>query len=274
MEQIKHIRLDKLNPPDFDVRFSTNPEQDEELRESIRNLGILEPLLVRDTENGYEIIIGYRRYLAAGKVGLPAVPCIVVKANDSEADKMKIHENIKRLPMSHIDQGITFKHLISKYNMTESQVATLVQKSIAYVSQHLSLLESDPKLVDAVRDGRVNFSVARELMLLKDNDELHRLQNICENDGAGAKIVHNWVQESNRETENTPPVNSHHEPNPNIQQYTQPTYPCMACEGITQINFLKIARLCPECFEMIFKAIDDEKKKIAEKTAIESSEHA
>jgi len=272
MNQIKHIRLDKLNPPNFDVRFTTNPEEDEELRESIRNLGILEPLVIRDTENGYEIIIGSRRYREAGKLGLPAVPCIVVKANDSEADKMKIHENIKRLPMSHIDQGMTFKHLIDKYKMTESQVAFLVLKSVSYVSQHLILLESDPKLVAAVRDGRVNFSVARELMQCKDKDELHRFQNICETDGAGAKIVHTWVQESNRETENTSPGESHYVPEPNTQQYIEPSFPCQACDFNIHIKYMKVLRICPDCFNAIFSAIKEEKMKLAEKNAVGSSE--
>jgi len=272
MNQIKHIRLDKLLPPEFDARVTTSPEDDSELMESIRNLGILEPLVVRDTEKGLEIVIGHRRFIQAGKAGLASVPCVVIKATDSEADKMKIHENIKRLPMSHIDQGVTFKHLITKYKMTETNVAILVGKSIAYISQHLCLLESDETLIKSVQDGRINFSVARELMQLKDKDELKRLQDICEHDGAGAAIVHNWVQESNRETQNSDKSKITYEPVSQNSSYREPTYPCQACEGKVPIRYLKISRLCPDCFNMIFSAIEDEKKKLSEKQAQGSPE--
>ena len=171
MSKIKYVRLDKLNQPEFDGRLTHSPVEDDELRDSIRELGILEPLLVKDTENGYEIISGNRRFIQAGRAGLPAAPCIIFKTNGAEADKIQLHENIKRLPLSHVDQAYTFAHLIKKYTMTEQQVSTLVGKSIAYVSQHLSLLQCDDYLVQAVQDGRVNFSVARELMQCKDTDE-------------------------------------------------------------------------------------------------------
>jgi len=268
MIQIKHIRLDKLLPPEFDMRITTSEEEDRDLMESIRELGILEPLLVKDTTAGYEIIAGNRRFRAAGIAGLPAVPCIVVKTTGAESEKIALHENLKRLPLSHVDQAYMFAHMIKKYVMTETQIATLVKKSIAYVSQHLSLLQCEEKLIESVHSGRINFSVARELFRCKDLDDRSRIQNIVEANGATSNVVQNWVNESNKETAiidgQTP------KPPPYISnERTQiPYFPCRACEKPTPVLELKTVRLCPECNQLIFSEIDLEKFKIRAKQPV------
>jgi len=262
MSSFKHIRLDKLINPEFDLRLTENPEADDELRDSIRENGILEPLLVKDTSNGYEIIAGNRRFKQAIRAGLAAAPCIVIQTTGAATDKIQLHENIKRLPLSHVDQAYTFSHLIKKYDMTEQQIATLVGKSIAYVSQHLSLLNCDDKLLQAVQDGRINFSTARELFQCKDQDELHRFINIVENNGASTDVVKTWVHESNRETDlvneplNKPPLNQL------PATPVLPMYPCAACEVPINIPDIKIVRLCPECHNLIFSEISREKQKL------------
>ncbi len=261
MSKYKYIRLDKINSPEFDGRLTENPKEDDELRDSIREMGILEPLLVKNTETGIEIIAGNRRFIQAGRAGLAAVPCLVSDTSGAETDKIQLHENIKRLPLSHVDQAYTFAHLQKKYEMTEQQIATLVGKSIAYVSQHLCLLQCDEILVQAVQDNRINFSVARELMQCKDADERNRLQNIVEVHGASTEIVHNWVQEANRETEhiNDPdnaPIQRKLPDAPPI-----PMYPCNACEVPTEILELRVVRLCKECNHLIFSDIEHEKQK-------------
>jgi len=189
-----------------------------------------------------------------------------VNVTGSHSDKIKLHENLKRLPLSHIDQAQTFAYFLKEYNMTETQISTLSNVSISYISQHLSLLHSDDKLLQAVHDGRINFSVARELNLCSDPDERSRLQDIVENHGASSTVVHTWVQESNRETkkigdetgENSypelPPVDN------------QPLYPCAGCNCHVPVPKIRYARLCPECYFSIFSAIENEKRKLSENT--------
>ncbi len=260
MDQIKHIPLEKLLPPKFDNRLTSSPEEDAELMESIRELGILEPLIVKEVDNGYEIVIGNRRRTQAGRAGLRAAPCIVVKSTAAEAEMMKLHENIKRLPLSHIDQGYTFAHLMKEFNLTEKQCAVMAGMSIAYVSQHLSLIHCEPVLLDAVHDGRINFSVARELQRCKDADERVRLQKVVEDHGATNTVVRTWVDESNRETDRidgeAPPPSPPGRPIENAR----PLYPCGACEVPTDLMKIKTVRLCPDCHYLIFTEIDKQKQ--------------
>lgn len=259
MNQIKHIRLDKLRLPSFEAHQTPDPEADKELTDSIRELGILEPLLVRDTKDGPEIIIGTRRFRCGGRAGLAAAPCIFVKATDSEAETLKIHENIKRLPLSHIDQALTFEHLRSKFKMTEQQISILTQKSIPYISQHLVLLHSDETLVQAVQGGRLNFSVARELMHVDDPDELKRLLQYAENDGATAETAHNWVHQYKRDKHVAPdkPPGAYKPPQDIPPEEAKIV--CRACECSTPITKSRVVRLCHECFRLIFTHIDEEK---------------
>ena len=261
MNQIKHIRLDKLRPPVFDQRLMSTPEDDDELRDSIRELGILEPLIIQDTTDGYEIIAGNRRLREAGRAGLAAVPCIIVKTTGAGADKIKLHENVKRLPLSHVDQAYTFAHLQKEYSLTEQQIADLVGKSIAYVSQHLSLLSCDKNLLTAVHDGRINFTAARELFQCKDSDERDRLRVIAEENGATAEVVRSWVQESNRETDSQSPPNREQYPIQRESENSMPMYPCAACGQPTDLTKIKVVRLCPDCHYIIFSSIEREKFK-------------
>lgn len=261
MNQIKHIRLDKLRPPEFDSRLISTPEEDDELRDSIRELGILEPLIVKETSEGFEIVAGHRRFREAGRAGLAAVPCVVIKTTGAEADKIKLHENIKRLPLSHVDQAYTFAHLMKEYGLTEQQVADLIGKSIAFVSQHLSLLSCDKNILAAVHDGRINFSVARELIQCKDADERDHLREIVENSGATQTVVRGWVQESNRETESLITPDRQQYPIQREAESTIPMYPCAACEQPTALDKIKVIRLCSDCHYIIFSSIEREKYK-------------
>lgn len=268
MERIIHLRLDQLIPPSFDQRITDSPLEDNELMESIRELGILLPLIVLDTKDGFEIVAGNRRFKQAGRAGLAAAPCIVCKTTGAAAEKIKLHENLHRLPLSHIDQGYTFAHLIKEYKMTETQVATLSHRSIAYVSQHLSLIQSDDTLVQAVHDGRLNFSVARELMLCKDDDDRQRLQNFAEEHGATQTVVRTWVHESNIETDKLGQEHKEQVKSPALENPPLPMYPCRACEVPTEILKLQAVRMCPACFKLIFDEIDREKYELRKNLAL------
>ena len=262
MNKIIYLRFDKIIEPEFDVRLSTDQNSDDDLRDSIRELGILEPILVKDTEKGYEIIAGHRRFQQGIRAGLASAPCLVVKTSGANSEKFKLHENMKRLPLSHIDQAYTFAHLQKLYKMTEQQIATLCGRSIGYVSQHLSLLQCDEILIQAVQDNRINFSIARELMRCDDKDEALRLQQQIELHGASTGIVKSWVDESNRETRSidAPPAGI-----PSQFQPATPAvamYPCGVCSDPINIPEIQILRMCPGCYNLFFSELEREKQRL------------
>ena len=271
MNQIKHIRLDKIIPPEFDARLTTDTVADEELAESIREIGVKLPLLVKNSTKGFEIIAGNRRFIAAGKVGLPSVPCIIEKVSGAEADKIKLHENLKRLPLSHVDQGYSFAHLIKEYNMTETDISRLIKMSVGYVSQHLALLQTDEVILSAVQNNNINFSVARELMRITDNDEQKRLCEYIVETGASVSVVKQWVDDSNKES-----ANYGHAQQLETQRFSHsppeiPQYPCAVCQTLTKFDEIRTVRMCPGCSRLFFMEIEknrqEDRIKLSESTS-------
>ncbi len=261
MDQYQHIQRDLLLPPEFDSRFSLDENEDRELAESIRELGILLPLIVRAHNDKYEIVAGNRRFLASGIVGVHSIPCLITTKSDSEIEKIKLHENIKRLPLSHLDQAISFLHLIEKFQLTETLVAKLIGKSVAYVSQHICLLNADEKLVEAVRDRKINFTVARELMQVKNPVDLQNFIKYAADDGASASVVKHWAEESNRAPVEIPDQAQEENVERPPQHSTQPGFKCPACDEWHEIQNLVIIRMCETCNYEIFRAIRAEKNK-------------
>lgn len=252
---IHRIHVDKIIPPDFDQRFSDNEVEFLELVESIKELGILLPLIVKTRNSKFEIVAGNRRFKSAVTIGLKSVPCVLTTKTDADIEKIKLHENIKRLPLSHIDQAATFVHIIETYNLTESEVSALVGKSVGYVCQHLTLLKSDPDLIAAVKSGTLNFTVARELMYCKNKDDLKTFITYAKDDGASCTVVKGWVSESNKkpfESTNFATGESDADETP---PSSEPGFICPSCREFKTYRFLKILKICSTCEYTILEAI-------------------
>ena len=251
--QISNINLSKIIPPAFDQRTDTDETADQELLDSIKQFGVLEPILVRQKVNQFEIIAGHRRFRMAQRAGLPTLPCIIQKAGDKETELIKIHENIHRLPLSHIDQGNTFLYLRETFSMNEAEIASLVGKSVPYVSQHLTLIKSDKEILDAVNKEEITFSAARELNQVVDPSERKRLLDIVRENGATVPVLQSWVRESNRVPGSSGP-NTVYVPDGGQPPYSSnPTFSCQACDRTFKIGEMHIVRLCPSC-EFSFKS--------------------
>ncbi|GAJ11233.1 unnamed protein product, partial [marine sediment metagenome] len=192
---------------------------------------------------------------------LKSAPCIIIGLDDKAAEILKIHENIKRVPLDHIDQGNTFLMMREKYSMTVHEISALVGKSIGYVSDHISLVSQDEELIRAVREKRTSFSQARELMKVDDKTERRRLQLYCENDGATVEVLSRWIKDyKNSLLKNSPPGESK-ESVSYIPDRPQDWRSCQACDKATEIKHIRQLILCPSCDTAIRNAILEEKSK-------------
>ena len=266
MSKIKYINLADLNMPSFQAHQQVSDDYIREISDSIKSIGIIEPLIVRDTDAGPEIVAGCIRYRAARLAGLKAVPCINMTLEPQAAEIIKLHENIKRIPLDHIDQGSTFIMMMETFSMTEQAIADAVGKSIGYVSQHISLVRLDNELTQAVKENKISFSQARELMRVTNKSERLRLLNYCQNDGATIQVLKRWVQEYLR---NSTPTKSPMEEDlhqNNDLPAPQISYTCQACDKSVDINEIRQVFYCIKCAQAIKHAINDEKTQLSQKT--------
>ncbi|MBI3795699.1 MAG: ParB/RepB/Spo0J family partition protein [Deltaproteobacteria bacterium] len=137
-----------------------------ELAESIRHQGILQPLVVRRVEYGYELIIGERRFRAAQRAGLDRVPVIVKEVTSAESLEMALVENIQREELTPIEEALAYRQLMEEFHLTQEDVANRVGKSRPVVTNLLRVLQLPEEIKDEVDRGNLSVGHARTLLTL------------------------------------------------------------------------------------------------------------
>jgi len=261
MTKITYINLSDLDLPEFEAHSDINQTKLQEITESIKQIGVLEPILVRKHKKRYEIIVGCIRFRASRLAGLKAVPCIIHSINDKAAEVLKIHENIKRISLDHVDQGNTFIMMRENFKMNEDDISKLVGKSISYISNHINLVTQDKELSESVKNGSLSFSQARELLQVPDLETRKRFQTYCQNEGATVRVLKQWIQEYKSTQANNPPPES----DTPEQTYQYPSSydsrKCEACLKPIPTGDIRQLILCSPCHHALKQAISEEKQK-------------
>ena len=146
-------------------------EQLDELAESIRCHGVLQPLSVRRMGAGYEIIAGERRLRAAVAAGVTDVPCILMSMDDRESGMTALVENLQRQDLHYMEEAWGISHLMSSFDMSQEQVAKTLGKSQSAVANKLRILRHSPQVLEAIREGNLTERHARALLKLTDEGE-------------------------------------------------------------------------------------------------------
>jgi len=170
------ISVDKIdrNPQQPRVDFSESDLQD--LAQSIREHGVLQPLLVTRAGDRYLLIAGERRLRASKRAGLKEVPCLVHDAvTDKERLELAIIENVQRADLNAIEQALAYKQLADEFELTHDQIAKIVGKERPSISNTIRLLDLPGDIQDAVRKNEITFSQARGLLAAPDTQKQHEL---------------------------------------------------------------------------------------------------
>jgi len=156
--------IDIIRPNRFQPRQRFAEDELQELRDSIKEQGILQPLLVRKDDDGYELIAGERRLRAARLAGLNQVPVIIKKISESKLLEMSIVENIQRENFNPIEEAEAYYRLIAEFNLTQDQAANRVGKSRSAVANFLRLRQLPDPIKDSISDRNVSMGHARALL--------------------------------------------------------------------------------------------------------------
>ncbi len=164
------VPLRSVRPCAFQPRKDFSEEALRELADSIRERGIVQPLVVRPVDNGYELIAGERRWRAAQLLGLTEIPIVVREADDRTALELALIENLQRENLNPIEEAQGFSQLIEQFQLTQEDAATRVGKSRVVVANALRLLRLPSELQAFVRDGRLSVGHAKVILGLTDPD--------------------------------------------------------------------------------------------------------
>ena len=179
-EVLREIPLDALQPSRFQPRQEIAPEALEELAQSIRAQGVVQPLVTRELkEGGYEIIAGERRWRAARLAGLKRVPAVVRKVDDTAAMAVALIENIQREDLAPLDEAHALQRLIKEFKLTHQTAAEAVGRSRAAVSNLLRLLELHPDVQQLLREKKLEMGHARALLALAGAAQARLAQKVA-----------------------------------------------------------------------------------------------
>lgn len=172
------IPLERIVPNPYQPRITFDEEALEELAESIRTLGIIQPLTLRQTDaHRYQIISGERRFRAAKAAGLTSVPAYIRKADDTAMLEMAIVENIQRENLDAIETALSFQRLIDECELTQEAMALRVGKKRATVANYLRLLKLPEEIQKAVKIGKISVGHAKALLAVED---IEKQLKLCE----------------------------------------------------------------------------------------------
>lgn len=178
---ILQIPIEDIIPNRFQPRLNFDENSLNELAESIKEHGIIQPLVLRKLGDKYEIIAGERRYKAAQMAGLTTVPAVINNVDDNEAAERAIVENVQRSDLTAIEEARSYKNLLDRGYLTQEQLAKKMGLSQAAVANKLRLLNLDEEVQQALLDGEISERHGRTLLTIKDKEEqkewLHRIIN-------------------------------------------------------------------------------------------------
>lgn len=195
-----YVLLTEIEAPSAVMRAGVSEEGMKDLVKSIKENGLINPVVIRKKGGKYELITGYRRMLAHEKLGMEKILVRVVKADDLKAEGMKIDENREREDVNPLDEGVYFLGVMRLQGWNQKELSKAFRYSEAYVSQRVSSIDWPEILRDAIIDGKINFSVARELAGVRDPGELEALVIMAVKSGVTPGVAVRWRQEANRTT--------------------------------------------------------------------------
>jgi ParB family transcriptional regulator, chromosome partitioning protein len=204
---INEIDIDQIDLNPFQPRKNFDEEALQELASSIREIGIIQPITVRElVGNKYQLITGERRYKAARMAGLKAIPAYVRKANDQNMLEMSLVENIQREDLDSIEVAISYQRLIEECNLTQENLSDRVGKKRSTITNYLRLLKLPAEIQLGIRDKIISMGHARAVINIADPEaQLEIYHKILKND-LSVRKVEEIVRKLGTPSENAPQI--------------------------------------------------------------------
>jgi len=236
MAEIREIPLSAIIPPKLPVRTGADEAAIAKLADSIKSLGLINPITVRPVGDQFEVVAGHRRLIATAMAGLPTIPAIVADADDSRTALIKLEENFQREDVNIVDEAYFYQRLLEELKIPISELSQKIRRSEEYIKDRLAILNWDPQFLEALVTGKISYSAAKPLTQIPDRtDRLHYL-NCAINAGASSLVTLGWLRawREKKPTEPPPPETIERKEGPVVVSYC--TEPCWVCGELVPVN--------------------------------------
>ena len=185
LPQNKHVQdlpIAQLHPNRYQPRRTFSEESIKQLAQTLDEEGLLQPIVVREDGEGYEIVAGERRYRAAKSLGWEKIPAIVNNLSDAQTASLALIENLQRENLNPIDEALAYQELMKINNLTQTQLAQNIGKSQSYVANKLRLLKLAPSVQQSLAQGQISARHGRALLALDVDQQGRLLKEILDKD--------------------------------------------------------------------------------------------
>jgi ParB family chromosome partitioning protein len=171
-ESVQEIKLTELRPNPYQPRKIFQQETIDELKESIIEHGILQPIVVRKSIRGFEIVVGERRFRAAKEAKLETIPAVVRDLSEQQMMELAVLENLQREDLNPIEEGLAYQMLMEKLKLTQEEVAKRLGKSRPHIANHVRLLSLPPNIQEFISTGKISMGHGRALLGLREKAKI------------------------------------------------------------------------------------------------------
>ena len=200
-EEIIELNVDELRPNPYQPRTVFDEEALNELAESIKENGVIEPIIVKKSIKGYDVIAGERRLKASKIAGNKTIPAIIRQLSDEKMAEIALLENLQRENLTALEEARAYKSLIEKLNLTQEQLAKKVSKSRSHITNMLGLLRLPNEVQDMIQEKKLTMGHARALSKLEDRDEIIKMANEIANEKLSVRNVEEKSSEKKKKVE-------------------------------------------------------------------------
>lgn len=194
---VEEVAITDCRPNPYQPRKTFHADAIEELKESILEYGIIQPLVVRKSIKGYEIVVGERRFRAAKEAGLKTVPVIVKELTDERMMELALLENLQREDLTAIEEAHAYRNLMDELNITQDELSKRLGKSRSHIANTVRLLSLPEQVVAYINNGELTMGHGKALIGLKDKEMLTPLVNKIRKENLNVRQVEKLVTEIN-----------------------------------------------------------------------------
>lgn len=195
-DSVNHCGIEELRPNPYQPRKNFNDEDQKKLVASVRQSGIIQPIIVRKADSGYEIIAGERRWRAAQAAGLKDVPIVIRQASDQEAAELSLIENLLREELNPLEEADAYVTLMEKFNLSQESISAQVGKDRSTIANTIRLLKLPAKIKTALVEKKITSGHARCLLAIDALEEQIATLNIILNRGLNVRETEKLISQS------------------------------------------------------------------------------
>lgn len=249
--QIQEISLDQIDAPKLAMRSDIHDEGIEELAKSIRDIGLIQPIVLKPVGERYEIIAGHRRVVASKLAGLILISAIVRNPSDSDATVLKLHENLLRRDVNPVDEAVFLATIMKEEKYNLKQICEMTRRSESYISSRLEILDYPNYLIEAVGNKQVSLGAAHWLNKITDEKTRRNYTGYGMQGGISVKRAQAWFDSWDRGLNYSNPLEIKEEDEKTGEQKTVHKEQCILCGGYDVPDAMMLYYAHMECVEKL-----------------------